>query len=48
MSEADKAYVRVAIYLAIGALKASTKDGDRVSEIIRQLEMSADKLTLSN
>lgn len=44
MSEADRTYVRVALYIAIGALKAVHRDDSRMGEIIRQLESSAEKI----
>jgi hypothetical protein len=44
MNEADHTYVRNAVYMAMGALKAISRDQDRISEIIRQLQISADKL----
>jgi hypothetical protein len=44
MNVADTTYIRTAIYMAMGALKALAKDGDRIGEIIRQLEVSVQKI----
>lgn len=44
MNAEDRVYVRTAIYMAMGALKALAQDGDRIGEIIRQLEISAGKI----